>query len=129
MKLGLCAALIQWRKKTKLKSNQVDLACVQTSPISFVARGKGTRATKEIGDVCTQARSTRSASSSMQSERGKAKTVLVENNLSKASFPFRFHVHSTKFANGAKLSCDLPEVTLVSGRFVIFKMKFTKIQL
>ena len=29
-------------------------ACVQTSPvISFVARGKG--ATKEIGDVCTQA--------------------------------------------------------------------------
>ena len=34
-------------------------ACVQTSPISFVARGKGTfpfpRATKEIGDVCTQA--------------------------------------------------------------------------
>ena len=33
------------------------LACVQTSPISFVARGKGTtkRATKEIGDVCTQA--------------------------------------------------------------------------
>ena len=29
------------------------LACVQTSPISFVARGKGT--IKEIGDVCTQA--------------------------------------------------------------------------
>ena len=28
------------------------VACVQTSPISFVARGKGT---KEIGDVCTQA--------------------------------------------------------------------------
>ena len=26
------------------------IACVQTSPISFVARG-----TKEIGDVCTQA--------------------------------------------------------------------------
>ena len=26
-------------------------ACVQTSPISFVARG-----TKEIGDVCTQAK-------------------------------------------------------------------------
>ena len=35
-------------------------ACVQTSPISFVARGKGTfpRATKEIGDVCTQAKKT-----------------------------------------------------------------------
>ena len=35
-----------------------NVACVQTSPISFVARGKGTfpRATKEIGDVCTQAR-------------------------------------------------------------------------
>ena len=33
------------------------LACVQTSPISFVARGKGTfaRATKVIGDVCSQA--------------------------------------------------------------------------
>ena len=38
------------------------IACVQTSPISFVARGKGTtslfrvpRATKEIGDVCAQA--------------------------------------------------------------------------
>ena len=28
------------------------VACVQTSPISFVARGKGT---KEIGDVCTEA--------------------------------------------------------------------------
>ena len=27
------------------------VACVQTSPISFVARGT----TKEIGDVCTQA--------------------------------------------------------------------------
>ena len=27
-----------------------NLACVQTSPISFVARGK------EIGDVCTQAK-------------------------------------------------------------------------
>ena len=37
------------------------VACVQTSPISFVACGKGTdvpfpHATKEIGDVCTQAR-------------------------------------------------------------------------
>ena len=29
-----------------------EIACVQTSPISFVAR-----ATKEIGDVCTQAMS------------------------------------------------------------------------
>ena len=43
-------------------SSIVLLACVQTSPISFVARGKGTtslfrvpRATKEIGDVCAQA--------------------------------------------------------------------------
>ena len=55
MKLGLCAAPIQWRKKTKLKSNQVDLTSVK-----------------------------------FQSQRGKAKTLLVENNLSKASFPFRF---------------------------------------
>ena len=93
MKLGLCAAPIQWRKKTKLKSNQVDLTSVK-----------------------------------FQSQRGKAKTVLVENNLSKASFSFRFF-HSTKFANGAQLSCDLSEVTLIFGRFVIFKMKFTKIQL
>ena len=31
------------------------LACVQTSPIAFVAR-PFPRATKEIGDVCTQAR-------------------------------------------------------------------------
>ena len=29
MKLGLCAAPIQWRKKTKLKSNQVDLTSVK----------------------------------------------------------------------------------------------------
>ena len=31
------------------------LACVQTSPISFVARVPFPRATKEIGDDCTQA--------------------------------------------------------------------------
>ena len=33
------------------------VACVQTSPISFVGRGKVPflRATNEIGDVCTQA--------------------------------------------------------------------------
>ena len=31
-------------------------ACVQTSPISFVARGNFPRATKEIGDVWSQAR-------------------------------------------------------------------------
>ena len=55
MKLGLCAAPIQWRKKTKLKSNQVDLTSVK-----------------------------------FQSQRGKAKTVLVENNLNKASFSFSF---------------------------------------
>ena len=64
MKLGLCAAPIQWRKKTKLKSNQVDLSCVK-----------------------------------FHGQRGKAKTVLVENNLGIASFPQIFH--STKFANGA----------------------------
>ena len=29
MKLSLCAAPIQWRKKTKLKSNQVDLSSVE----------------------------------------------------------------------------------------------------
>ena len=29
MKLGLCAAPIQWRKKTKLKGNQVDLSSVE----------------------------------------------------------------------------------------------------
>ena len=34
----------------------VSFGCVKTSPISFVARGKGTRASKEIGDVCTQAK-------------------------------------------------------------------------
>ena len=37
---------------------RASLACVQTSPISFVARGKGS-ATKEIGDVCTQASASR----------------------------------------------------------------------
>ena len=35
-----------------------------------------------------------------QSQQGNAKTVLVENNLSTASFPFQIS-HSTKFANGA----------------------------
>ena len=35
-----------------------------------------------------------------QSQRGKAKTVLVKNNLSTASFPFQIP-HWTKFANGA----------------------------
>ena len=42
-------------RETLVASGHV--ACVQTSPISFVARGEGTfsRATKEIGDVCTQA--------------------------------------------------------------------------
>ena len=29
MKLGLCAAPIQWRNKAKLKSNQVDLSRVK----------------------------------------------------------------------------------------------------
>ena len=36
-----------------LRMRRYLLACVQTSPISFVARFP--RATKEIGDVCTQA--------------------------------------------------------------------------
>ena len=35
-----------------------------------------------------------------KSLRGKAKTVLVENNLSTASFPFQIP-YSNKFANGA----------------------------
>ena len=30
-----------------------------------------------------------------QSQRGKAKTVLLENNLSTASFPFRFFIQQT----------------------------------
>ena len=49
------------------------------------------------------------------------KTAHVENNLSTASFPFRFY--STKFTNRAQVmwfSLGLLEVTLVSGRFVIF---------
>ena len=57
MKLGLCAAPIQCRSKTKLTSNQADLSSVK-----------------------------------FQSQRGKAKTVLVENNLSTASVPFRFFI-------------------------------------
>ena len=61
MKLGLCAAPIQWRKKTKLKSNQVDLTSVK-----------------------------------FQSQRGKAKTVLVENNLNKASFSFSFSFNEVR---------------------------------
>ena len=44
------------------------IACVQTSPISFAACGKGNvpfpRATKEIGDVCTQAIATSTSTSS-----------------------------------------------------------------
>ena len=66
-----------------------------------------------------------------QSQWGKAKTVLVENNLSTAVLPFQIF-HSTKFANGAQVMwffLCLPELTLISGRFVIFKMKFTKIKL
>ena len=41
----------------KYAQGHAQVACVQTSPISFVARGKVPfpRATKEIGDVCTQA--------------------------------------------------------------------------
>ena len=29
MKLGLCAAPIQWREKTKSKTNQVDLSIIK----------------------------------------------------------------------------------------------------
>ena len=61
MKLGLFAAPIQWRKKTKSKSNQV----MSGRPIQ-----------RQIP----------------LSQRGEAKTVLVENNLSTSSFPFRFFI-------------------------------------
>ena len=43
-----------------------------------------------------------------QSERGKAKTVLVENNLSTASFPFRFLIQLS--LQTAHMSCDFPLV-------------------
>ena len=74
MKLGLCAAPIQWSKKTKLKSDQVDLSSVE-----FHSQSKGKR-----------------------------KTVLVENNLSTAPFPFRFFVQLV--TQTAHMSCDLPLV-------------------
>ena len=50
------ASPLQWHTPKSTHAND-QLAYVQTSPISFVARGKGAfpRATKEIGDVCTQA--------------------------------------------------------------------------
>ena len=40
-----------------------------------------------------------------QSQQGKAKTVLVENNLSTAPFPFRFFVQL--ITQTAHMSCDL----------------------
>ena len=43
-----------------------------------------------------------------QSQRGKAKTVLVENNLSTASFPFIFFVQLS--SQTAHMSCDFPLV-------------------
>ena len=73
MKLGLCAAPIQWRKKTKLKSNQVDLSSVK-----------------------------------FQSQRGKTKTVHVENSLSTVTFPFRFLIQLS--SQTAHKSCDFPLV-------------------
>ena len=50
MKLGLCAALIQWRKsKTKLKSNQVDL-----SSVKFHGHSKGKRKQYLSGIISAQ---------------------------------------------------------------------------
>ena len=53
----ICALNLYFAQK--LLEVEVGIACVQTSPISFVARGKGTfpfpHAAKEIGDLCTQA--------------------------------------------------------------------------
>ena len=43
-----------------------------------------------------------------QSQREKAKTVLVENNLSIASFPFRFFIQLS--SQTAHMSCDFPLV-------------------
>ena len=43
-----------------------------------------------------------------QSQRGKAKTVLFENNLSTASFPFRFFIQLS--SQTAHMSCDFPLV-------------------
>ena len=66
-----------------------------------------------------------------QSERGKAKTVLMLRIIKHSVLPFQIF-HSTKFANGTYVlwfSLGLLEVTLIPGHFVIFKMKFTKIQL
>ena len=45
-----------------------------------------------------------------QSQRGKAKTVLVENNLSTASFTFRFFLQLS--SQTARMSCDYPLVYL-----------------
>ena len=41
-----------------------------------------------------------------QSEGGKVQTVLVENNLSTASFPFRFFIQLS--LQTAHMSCDFP---------------------
>ena len=53
-------------------------ACLQTSPISFVARGKGPfpRATKEIRDVCTQANGF-----GAKKDRGKVFSVLTAREM------------------------------------------------
>ena len=66
-----------------------------------------------------------------RSQRGKAKTVLVENNLSTASFPFRFFIQLS--SQTVHISCDFHLVYRNLHKypvlFVIFKMNFTKIQL
>ena len=53
------------------------VACVQTSPISFAAYGKGNvpfpHATKEIGDVCTQAIATSTSSNFFAKYRFRAR--------------------------------------------------------
>ena len=76
MKLGLCAAPIQWRKKTKLERNQVDL-----SSVKFFSHSE---------------------------EKMTAKKVLVENNLSTASFPLRFFIQLS--LQTAHMSRDFPLV-------------------
>ena len=48
-----------------------------------------------------------------QSQRGKAKTVLVENNWSTASLPFRFFIQLS--SQTAYMSCDVP---LLYGSYI-----------
>ena len=67
-----------------------------------------------------------------QSQRGKAKTTIAEKDLSTASFPFIFfiqEVRKPRVCMSCVVSLGLPEVTLISDRFVTSKMKITKLQL